>query len=155
MLIAFAFSLAASLPFAAEQPIVEPADRPVALAGTLSVEHAYGPPGYGEDKRTDARVSYWALKLTFEMTTECTAQTPDLWSIQCSPTHLLRLFFPLNPEGNELIEKARSLRGRKVLATGVLHRRSAVAETTPVYMDVADISEIKHGKVPLVQGFHL
>jgi len=151
MLIALAFCVASVVPCAAQKPRLEPTDRAVALAGTLSIERGYGPPGYGEDKRTDARLSYWALKLTFEVTTDCTAQTPDLWSIQCSPTHLLRLFFPVNPEGNELIEKARSLRGRKVLATGILHRRSAMAETTPVYMDVVNISMINHDKAPPVQ----
>jgi len=123
-------------------------DRAVALAGTLIVEHAYGPPGYGEDKRKDVPVSYWALKLSFEVTTACTAQLPELWSIQCGPAHTLRLYFPTNSEGKGLLERARPLQGHRVLVTGIVQRRSAMADYTPIYMNVADISEVKDREQP-------
>jgi hypothetical protein len=143
MLIAIVLCMAGALSGAAQKPILEPTDRAVALAGTLSLVHAYGPPGYGEDKRADARVSYWAIKLDFDVTTECTAQRPELLSIQCAPTHILRLFFPVDPEAKGLIEKARSLRDHKVLVTGIVHRQRSMSDYTPVYMDVAEISEVK------------
>jgi hypothetical protein len=133
--------LAASLH--AQQPIVEPTDRVVALAGTMRMVHGYGPPGYGEDPRRDVRVSYLAVQLTFKVTTVCTPQLPELQSIQCGATDVLRLVFPINIEGADLKRKARTLIGDRVLVTGVLHRQEAMADYTRIYMDVAEVSAIQ------------
>ena len=132
--------LASSL--CAQHATVEPTDRPVALAGMMRIEHAYGPPGYGEDPRVDIKVSYLALQLAFKVTTVCTPQLPQLESIQCGSTDTLRLEFPTNAEAADLRNKARALVGRRVLLTGVLHRQRAKADYTAVYMDVAEVSEV-------------
>ncbi len=127
----------------AQQPTLEPTDRAVALAGTMRMVHGYGPPGYGEDPRRDVKVSYLALQLTFKVTTVCTPQLPELQSIQCGATDVLRLVFPTNNEAAELKKKARSLIGHRILVTGVLHRQESMADYSRVYMDVAEVSAIQ------------
>lgn len=114
----------------------------MALAGTLKIVHAYGPPGYGEDKKVDIPVSYWALDLSFRVTVACTPDLPELKSIECGSTNRLRLFFPVEPEANGLEKKARTLLGRKTIVTGILHRRESMADYTPVYMNVTDIAGV-------------
>lgn len=126
----------------AQRAIVEPTDRPVALAGLLLMEHTYGPPGYGENPRVDVKVSYLALQLSFEVTTVCTPQLPELAGIQCGSTNILRLEFPTNAEAADLKEKARALVGHRVLLTGVLHRQESKSDYTAVYMDVAEVSVV-------------
>ena len=135
----------------AQHAIVEPTDRPVALAGTMLMVHAYGPPGYGEDRRADMKVSYLALQLAFKVTTICTPQLPELESIQCGSTDTLRLEFPTNAEAADLKKKARALLGHRVLLTGVLHRQESKADYTAVYMDVAEVSEVQTGSQPQAQ----
>jgi hypothetical protein len=135
--------LSLAAPLSAQRPIVEPTDRPVALAGTMKMVHAYGPPGYGEDPKKDVKVSYLALGLAFSVTTICTPQMPQLQEIQCGATDTLRLVFPTNKEAVTLKKRALALVGKRVLVTGVLHRQESMSDYTHVYMDVAEVSAIR------------
>jgi hypothetical protein len=56
----FLFALCALL-FANAQVIMEPSDRPVALSGTIREVHGFGPPGYGEDKKSVAKTNQYYL----------------------------------------------------------------------------------------------
>jgi hypothetical protein len=130
-------------PVRAQRPIVEPTDRPVALAGTMKMVHGYGPPGYGEDPKKDVKVSYLALSLTFSVTTLCAPQLPQLQEIQCGAADTLRLIFPTNKEAVALKKKALGLVGKRVLVTGVLRRQESMSDYTRVYMDVAEVSAVR------------
>jgi hypothetical protein len=119
--------------------LMEPTDREVALAGVLHQVNGYGPPGYGETKNVDVRIRYWALDLPETITLACEPDTPELASIQCQSVRRIRLFVPLPPEGDRLERMAKKLEGKRIVVTGVLHRRATMAEITPIYMDVTDI----------------
>jgi len=128
------------VPLAAAKTIVQPTDRPVSLRGTLRIIHGFGPPGYGEDKKVDAKISYWVLDLPFNVSVACTPSRADLADIECGSTDRLRLFFPIEPSDSELESRAKKLMGRKVIVTGVVRRRTAMIQITPVYMNVLGIS---------------
>src|ERR1022692_1629726 len=89
-----AFMICASLIVDA-QTINIPADTELALAGEIRRVHGYGPPGYGEDKKRDARITYWVLELTKPVDVlPCTPERPEWASADCNSTKRLRLFFP-------------------------------------------------------------
>jgi hypothetical protein len=120
--------------------IMQPTDHTVSLNGILQIVHGFGPPGYGEDKKVDAKLSYWVLDLPFKVTLACTPSRADLADIECGSTSRIRLFFPVELSDSELESRARKLIGHKATITGVLRRRTAMYQITPVYMNVADIT---------------
>jgi hypothetical protein len=126
----------------AAQATLYPEDQPVTLNGLLKVVQAYGPPGYGlmpSTKSQDAKITYWALELPFEVTLPCRPDSPELADIQCGSTKRVRLLFKVGPETTSMESKARTMINRKVTIRGKLHRRTQMIDMTPVYMDVADI----------------
>jgi hypothetical protein len=125
------------------QTVMEPVDQQVALAGKLRYVHGYGPPGYGEDKKVDAPISYWILELPNPVNTICTPEKPKWKDDDCRATKKLKLFFPTLPANNGLELKAKAMNGRRVIATGVLHRADTMGEITPIYMDVAEIGPVR------------
>jgi hypothetical protein len=48
--------------------LIEPEDRAISIKGTIRLVHDFGPPGFGEDPKHDAHVSYWAIELPFRST---------------------------------------------------------------------------------------
>lgn len=122
------------------QAIVQPTDRAISLTGVVRIVHGYGAPGYGEDKKVDARISYFALDLPFKVTVACTPSREDLADIECGATNRVRLFFPVQPAGIDLESRARKLVGRRVVVTGALRRRTSMYQITPVYLNVADVA---------------
>ena len=125
------------------QTIVAPLDREVALAGEIREVHGYGPPGYGEDRKRDAKITYWVLMLPNRIDVLCKPERPEWASEDCGATDRLRLFFPTAPANNGLDVKAKALKGAKAIVSGVLHRSDTVGEMTPIYMDVTDIQPVK------------
>lgn len=125
------------------QAIIEPADEPIELSGILRIVHAYGPPGYGANKKADLKINYWALELPVEINLTCTPERADLAAIQCGSTKRPRLFFPADRKAES---KARRLVGKQVKVTGSLRRWTTNAEMTPVYVDVADIDSVPRKK---------
>jgi len=121
------------------QSIVAPLGKEVALAGEIRKVHDYGPPGYGEDKGRDARISYWILELPHPIKVPCIPERGELTSEDCQATKQLRLFFPTSPANNGLDSKAKAMRGHRAIVNGILHRSDTVGESTPIYMDVTDI----------------
>jgi hypothetical protein len=124
------------------QSRLEPTDQAVSLTGILRIAHGFGPPGYGEDKKVDIPISYWVLELPFKVTAACTPSRADLADIECGETNRIRLFFPAHPSDNDIEPRARKLRGHRAIVTGVLRRRDAIYQITPLYMDVADIQPV-------------
>lgn len=126
----------------AQQTIVEPLDTAVALAGKIREIHGYGPPGYGENKKTDTRITYWILDLPTIVNSLCTPERPEWQSVDCKATKQLRLFFPTSPTNNGLELKAKALMGHRVIVTGILHRQDTLGEITPIYMDVTEVKPV-------------
>jgi hypothetical protein len=126
------------------QAIMEPADRVVTLSGVIRLIHGCGPPGYGEDKKTDVHVSYFAIELPKPINIPCAPQLPELKSIQCGATRRLRLFFP-SEIGDGLKEMALELQGRNAVLTGTLQRRTTMAEMTPIMIEVTAIRAANSG----------
>jgi len=138
-MIAFFVLLAGTLPRAACQYVFAPENKEVALAGEIRMVHGYGPPGYGEDKKHDSRITYWVLRLPKAINVPCTPERPEWAKEDCRGTGQLRLFFPTLPTDMELESKAKKMQGREVLVTGILHRSDTVGEITPIYMNVIDV----------------
>jgi hypothetical protein len=124
------------------QVIVEPLNQEVALAGEIRQVHGYGPPGYGEDKKTDSRITYWILALPTPVNVLCTPERPEWSSSDCKATNRLRLFFPDSPADNGLELKAKAMNGHKAVVTGILHKQSTLGEITPIYMNVTQIQSV-------------
>jgi hypothetical protein len=120
---------------------MEPSDRPVTLFGTVQLIHGYGPPGYGEDKKTDAHVTYLAIDLAKPISITCSPERPEWASANCGSAKRLKLFFAASSgvDSEKLEGIAVKLTGRKVSLTGVLHRADTVGEMTPIYIDVTAI----------------
>ncbi len=51
--------------------------------------------------------------------------------------------FPTLPANNGLELKAKAMKGRRVLVTGILHRADTVGEITPIYMNVAELKPVQ------------
>jgi hypothetical protein len=127
--------------FARAQTVMKPADQPVILTGTIREIHGYGPPGYGEDKKADAHVTYLVIDLPKPINIACSPERPEWASEDCGAAKRLKLFFStsrgVDPEKWE--RTAENLIGRKVSLTGVLHRADTVGEITPIYINVTAI----------------
>ncbi len=125
------------------QTIVEPLETEVALAGEIREVHGYGPPGYGENKKIDARITYWVLELPTLVNSLCTPEKPEWQSVDCKATKRLRLFFPISPADNGLERKAKALMGHKAVLTGILHRQDTLGQITPIYMNVTELKPVQ------------
>jgi hypothetical protein len=130
------------------QTILEPLNRQVALAGELRKVHGYGPPGYGENKRVDSPIEYWVLEPPNPVNTICTPEKPQ-WAVDdCKAAKQIKLFFPTSPANNGLERKAKSMKGTRVIATGILHRADTVGEITPIYMNVIALQSARAPQKP-------
>jgi hypothetical protein len=121
------------------QQIAEPLNTEVALAGVVREVHGYGPPGYGENKKKDMPITYWVLDLPTSVNVPCTPEKPEWASVDCRSTKRLRLFFPVSPSGSNLEIKAKAMKGRSAVVSGILHRKDTLGEITPIYMNVTDL----------------
>jgi hypothetical protein len=130
------------------QTVLEPLNRQVALAGELREVHGYGPPGYGENKEMDERIVYWVLELPNVVNTECEPEKPEWRAADCQATKRLKLFFPSLPGNSGLELKAKSMKGHRVIATGILHRSDTRGEITPIYMDVTELQRSPNAQKP-------
>jgi hypothetical protein len=137
-----------SLLRAGGQTVLEPLNQQVALAGELREVHGYGPPGYGENKKVDTPITYWVLELPNPVNTVCTPEKPQWEAEDCKATKQLKLFFPTLPANNGLELKAKAMKGRRVIATGILHRADTMGEITPIYMDVAELQPVQTPSKP-------
>jgi hypothetical protein len=132
-----------SLLRASGQTVLEPENQQVALAGELREVHGYGPPGYGENKKVDKPITYLVLELPNPVNTICKPEKPEWAAEDCQATKRLKLFFPTQPANNGLELKAKAMKGRRVLATGILHRADTVGQITPIYMDVVELQPVQ------------
>jgi hypothetical protein len=125
------------------QEIVEPENVQVTLAGEIKEVHGFGPPGYGEDKKTDLPIIYWVLELPTAINVFCKPERSEWASVDCKGTKQLRLFFPTSPSNNGFERKAKALKGHKATVVGILHRQDTMGEITPIYVNVKELQPLK------------
>jgi hypothetical protein len=148
--IAAACSLSVATVPTFSQQVIKPEDQDISLQGTIRLIHGFGPPGYGEDPKHDAHVSYWALEVPIPVNTPCTPTKPEYAKDECGPAKRLKLFF----NGLELTKltdlPAAKWKDHPVIVQGKLHRADTVGEMTPIYMDVLKIQ----GSIPTATTTH-
>lgn len=139
IVIATAFLLSVTTVPAFSQQIIKPENQDISLEGTIRLIHDFGPPGYGEDPKHDAHVSYWALEVPSTVNVPCTPTKPEYAKDECGPAKRLKLFF----NGLELTKltdlPAAKWKDHQVIVRGRLHRADTAGEMTPIYMDVSQI----------------
>jgi len=101
--------------------------------------HGYGPPGWGEDKKHDARIVYWVIDLPAEINTPCEPERPEFAASECQSAKRLRLIIEAD---DQLLAEAKATQGRRAVVTGVLRRQDTAGEITPIYMDVTNINPL-------------
>ena len=121
------------------QQVIKPEAQDISLQGTIRLIHDFGPPGYGEDPRHDAHVSYWAVEVPSPVNVPCTPTKLEYAEDECGPAKRLKLFF----NGLELTKltdlPAAKWKDHQVIVRGKLHRADTAGEMTPIYMDVSQI----------------
>jgi hypothetical protein len=116
------------------QSLQRPENQPTSLEGTIRLVHDFGPPGYGETPKRDARVTYWAIKTVKPVTV-----IPSQTDFDCIPTKQLKLFF-LGLELQPLTKlPAAKWKDRRVMIRGKIHCADTAGEMTSIYMDVDSI----------------
>lgn len=121
---------------AADRVVLEPEDKQIVLIGRISLVHGYGPPGWGEDRKHDAHITYWVIDLPDAINTPCTPDRPEWADTECQSTKRLRLI--VESDARRLAE-AKAAQGRVATVNGVLHRQDTAGEITPIFMDVTEI----------------
>jgi len=135
-----AFGMMALSRQAGGQTALEPEGKPVALTGRISLVRGYGPPGWGEDPKHDARIVYWVIDLPTAINTPCEPERPERTASDCQSAKRLRLLI----EGHDrLLAEAKATQGRRAIVTGILHRQDTAGEITPIFMDVTSISPLQ------------
>jgi hypothetical protein len=137
-LLLFAFGLS----IAHAQVTMEPENKPVTLTGTIRLLQGYGPPGWGENKKTDPKFTYLVIELSNPINTPCTPSRPEWKSAECSSAKQLELFFD-SSTADGLEASAKKLVGRRATVAGTLQRAIAPTEMTPIYIEVTAIQAAK------------
>jgi len=128
--------LSVTIASALSQEVIKPENQETSLQGTIRLIHGYGPPGYGEDPKHDAHVSYWALEVPVPINTPCTPAS----DFGCDPAKRLKLFFLNTPLARLNDLPAAKWKDHAVVVTGKLHHADTAGEMTPIYIDVTTIS---------------
>jgi hypothetical protein len=122
------------------QQLIKAEDQQVSVQGRIRLVHDFGPPGYGEDPKHDAHVTYWALEVPVPINTPCTPTSPQNAKYECESAKRMKLFFD-GLETQRLNElPAAKWKDRQVVVVGKLHRADTAGEMTPIYIDVTSIS---------------
>ncbi len=119
------------------------------IRGTIRLVHGFGPPGYGEDRKHDAHVSYWALELSYPLNLPCKAKRPADIQYECQSARRLNLFFEGGGSKRLNDLPAAKWKDRQVTVQGKLHRWDTVGEMTAIYMDVTQINGSTVGSTPV------
>ena len=130
--------LSVTIASALSQEVIKPENQETSLQGTIRLIHGYGPPGYGEDPKHDAHVSYWALEVPVPINTPCTPAS----DFGCDPAKRLKLFFLNTPLARLNDLPAAKWKNQHVIVRGRIHRADVAGEMTPIYMDVTSISAL-------------
>ena len=111
---------------------------PIDLAGRLAEREVFGPPGYGENPRTDTKVKIVVLRLPCKVDVLPLANSQVSETADLDPVHdvsEIQLFF-----SKELEASLRSYFGKTVMVNGALSEGLAGGEFTKVVMTVKKIS---------------
>lgn len=150
MWFSIAIAAACSLSVAAVRQVIKPENQEILLQGKIRLIHGFGPPGYGEDPKHDAHVSYWALEIPIPVNTPCTPTKPEYAKDECGPAKRLKLFFNSLELAKLTDLSAAKWKDRPVIVQGKLHRADTAGEMTSIYMDVSQIQ----GSIPAATTTH-
>jgi hypothetical protein len=142
--LAFLLMAVCAIHFANAQVTMEPEDKPVTLTGTIRLLQGYGPPGWGENKKTDPKFTYLVIELSNPINTPCTPSRPEWRSVECGSAKQLELFFRSSAT-HGLEASAKKLIGQRATVEGTLQRAIAPAEMTPIYVEVTALQAAKLG----------
>jgi hypothetical protein len=106
----------------------------VTIQGSVSLKPAYGPPGFGEDPKHDAREDYLALTLD---TPVCMAASPKPQTEDVAETDIrtMQLVF----RNGEAFQQAKRWIGKQTSVTGGLYHGFAGHHHTTVLLEVKEI----------------
>ena len=126
--------------------VMKPEDQNMSLKGTIRLIHDFGPPGYGEDPKHDAHVSYWVLEVVPAVNVPCHPGKSEHIKYVCESASRLNIFF----DGMALYRlndlPAAKWKNRRVIAQGKLHRADTEGEMTPIYITVSQIQSLNAAK---------
>jgi hypothetical protein len=108
----------------------------VTIQGSVSLKPAYGPPGFGEDPKRDAREDY--LALTFD-TPACMAASskPDAEDVAETDIKTMQLVFP----NGDAFQLAKQWIGKQISVTGSLYHGFTGHHHTTVLLKVNEIGK--------------
>jgi hypothetical protein len=127
-----ALGVTSVVPSAGECLNYEPAM--VTIQGSVSLKPAYGPPGFGEDPKHDAREDYLALTLD---TPVCMAASPKPHTDDVAETDIttMQLVF----HNGEAFQQAKQWTGKQISVTGGLYHGFTGHHHTTVLLEVKEI----------------
>ena len=105
-----------------------------AIQGSMSLKPAYGPPGYGEDPKHDAREDYLAITLD---TPICMKANSEPGTVAESEIKVVQLVF----RGSGEFKHAKQWMGKRVSVAGGLFHGFAGHHHTAVLMKVKEIGQ--------------
>jgi hypothetical protein len=111
----------------------------VSLSGTLVRQTVAGPPNYRDIRKGDDSETIWILKLESQICVDEDKGRPDL---NPSQKNVRKVQLVLN---NEYGERAKSLQGKRVVATGTLFGSHTGHHHTPVLLTVTFL-DLPHWK---------
>ena len=120
-------------------PAAEPTyqfDTPVTLSGLLATRKRWGPPGWGESPRSDARVTILVLRLPNAITVKPTADAEAKNSFSLETVRHVReiqLYVKDHAAGLKLARQ-------RATVEGILNERIVGGDYTPVTMDVTRLT---------------
>jgi hypothetical protein len=103
----------------------------VTIEGSVSLKPAYGPPGFGEDPRHDAREDYLALTLDTPVCVTASSK-PQTEDIAESDIKTVQLVF----RNSEALRRAKHWIGKKTSVTGSLYHGFTGHHHTTVLLNV-------------------
>jgi hypothetical protein len=108
----------------------------VTIQGNLSLKPAYGPPGFGEDPKHDAREDYLALTLDAPV---CMKASPEPHTDDVSETEIkaMQLVF----RNGEAFKQTKQRIGKRISVTGSLFHGFTGHHHTTVLLKVKEIGQ--------------
>lgn len=109
----------------------------VTIQGSVSLKPAYGPPGFGEDPKHDAREDYLALTLDTPVCMKASSE-PDTENIAETDIKAMQLVF----RDGEAFKQAKQWIGKRISVSGGLFHGFTGHHHTAVLLNVKEIGQV-------------
>ena len=108
----------------------------VTIKGSVSLKPAYGPPGFGEDPKHDAREDYLALTLDAPVCVKASPE-PDTDNVAETEIKAMQLVF----RDGKTFKQAKQWIGKRISVTGGLYHMFTGHHHTTVLLKVKEIAQ--------------